>query len=145
MYVPTQAHGRFLREVRSTMHTSLTDLQDKRRFNAVCLRHRLPTATILGEFEAGQLAAWYGAGPLLPRSDLFAKEAFGQLGKGATLWTYVRDDDAWRAAEGPLMKDAELLEYLARCSAETPIILQHRISNHPVLARLSSGALCTVE
>jgi hypothetical protein len=143
MYVATQAHDRFLRKLGCDLHTSRDDLRDKRRFCGECLRHGLPTATILAEFDEGRVA-WYGDAVLLPRNDVFSKEALGERGEGATLWTYVSADDAWRAGDGPLMKDAELVAYLAKCSAGKAIILQPGIVNHPALARLSSGALCTV-
>ena len=144
MYVPTKAHSRFLSELRSELHTSVDDLRDKRRFYAECRRHQLATATILAEFDAGRVAAWYGDDALLPRNDLFSKEARGLRGEGATLWMYVSGEDAWRAADGPLMKDAELVVYLGKCSEGKALILQPRILNHPALTTLSSGALCTV-
>jgi hypothetical protein len=141
--VATQAHDRFLRELRRDLHTSRDDLRDKRRFYAECRRHRLTTVTILAEFDEGRVA-WYGEGARLPPNDLFSKETFGERGEGATLWMFVSADDAWRAGDGPLMKDAELVAYLAKCAAQKAIILQPRLLNHPALARLSSGALCTV-
>jgi hypothetical protein len=78
----------------------------------------------------------------LPRQDLFSKEACGLAGRGAMLWTYT-GRDSWQADNGPPVSEGELLDVLSQRSRHTPIILQPRLRNHPDIAPLSSGALCT--
>ena len=118
-------------------------LFDKRRFFAVCKRSGLPAIPIVAEFENGKLKHWgEGIDNRLPDTDLFAKPALGKCANGAMLYTY-EPSGLYRCSDGTLKNGEKLLENMAETSRVHPYILQKRYSNHPDIAALSPGALCT--
>ena len=118
-------------------------LDDKRRFFAECKRFGLPAIPIVAEFEDGKLKHWgEGIDNRLPKTDLFAKPANGKCANGAMLYTY-EPPGFYRCHDGTLKTGDELMVGLAESSREQPYILQERYSNHPDIAALSPGALCT--
>jgi hypothetical protein len=118
-------------------------LEDKRRFFAACKRFGLPAIPIVAEFEGGSLKHWgEGYDNRLPNTDLFAKPALGKCANGAMLYTF-EPAGFYRCSDGTVKTGEELLESLAETSREHPYILQERYSNHPAIAALSPGALCT--
>jgi hypothetical protein len=118
-------------------------LEDKRRFSAACKRFRLPAVPVVAEFEDGELKQWgEGMGNQLPKADLFAKPALGRCANGAMLYTY-EPQGVYRCHDGTLKTAEELMDSLCQASRAEPYVLQERYSNHPDIAALSPGALCT--
>lgn len=116
---------------------------DKRRFFAECQLAGLPTIPIVADFEGGEAKRWgEGIGAPLPKADLFAKPALGKCATGAMLYTY-EPPGFYRCSDGTLKTAEELLKSLAETSRTHPYILQERYENHPEIAALSPGALCT--
>lgn len=76
----------------------------------------------------------------LPDSDLFVKPVTGNGGRGAERWDRVAPR-AW--SNGTLMLgERELIDHLH--ARRRPLIVQRRVSPHPALQELTSGAVPTV-
>jgi hypothetical protein len=119
------------------------EMLDKGRFFADCNEYGLPTTPILAEFQEGALARWYGPDPgKLPHADLFSKPTRGVNGRGASWWH--RGPSGWYRSEGESLGTEQVLRLLAQESAKEPLILQPKLSNHPRMATVSAGGLCTV-
>jgi hypothetical protein len=129
---------------RLTARDDLAAVCDKRRFAERCLAHGLPVVPMLAEAAGGEVTghAWSGTGPL-PQCDLFTKPADLWSGQGALAWTHV-GVDLWRGSDGRELDQEGLLGWLREASKDRPHVLQERIANHPALASLSRGGLCTV-
>lgn len=117
---------------------------DKRRFEERCTALGLPVVRALAFAEAGALRprAWSGSGAL-PQRDLFSKPVDLWSGHGALAWTHA-GVDRWRGSDGRELDQEGLLAWLCEVSKERPHVLQERLVNHPALAPLSRGGLCTV-
>ena len=123
--------------------TDCMALEDKRRFFAACKRFGLPAIPVIAEFEDGRLKHWEERyNNRLPDTDLFAKPALGKCANGAMLYTF-EPPGFYRCHDGTLKTGDELLADLAESSRKHPYILQERSFNHPDIAALSPGALCT--
>lgn len=116
-------------------------LADKRTFEAWCEENALPTISILAEFEDGRMSGSVVSEPL-PAWDLFAKSPVDYGGRGVSRWRHIAPN-AYEG-EGRRLSSAELVRELARRSAAGPLILQRAESNHPSLAGVTAGALCTL-
>jgi hypothetical protein len=139
-YIPSRVHKKFRRRLFAMLDISEAAVDDKRLFAERCRQHGIAVVPTLAEFDGGRMMK--GGQARLPRQDLFSKEACGLAGRGAMLWVYT-GSDTWQADDGPAVSEGDLLAVLSQRSRTTPIILQPRLRNHPSIAALSSGALCT--
>jgi len=134
----------FVHMDRLTAGDDLPAITDKRVFLERCVARGLPVVPVLAEAADGDVTprAWSGAGPL-PQRDLFTKPVDLWSGRGACAWTHVAAD-RWLGSDGRTLDQEGLLGWLREVSKERPHVLQERIANHPDLAPLSRGGLCTV-
>jgi hypothetical protein len=102
-------------------------LNDKAQFAAHCERNDIPTVSLVAIAEKGRID-WIN-GHELPARDLFAKPVCARGGKGAERWDHAGGGH-YRSTDGHTVTAAELL-------------VQPRMVNHPGIADLSNGALCT--
>ena len=116
-------------------------LDDKAKFFHVCRESGVPTIEVLASFAGGRVT-WHSADGRLPARDLFTKPAQADGGEGVQLWTCESGTYATEG-DGPLTADA-LVGRLAEWSRSSDWLVQPRLRDHPDLARLSSGGLCTV-
>jgi len=137
-------HQERILELLAALHPeqAYPQIWDKRDFFEACARRGLPAIPVLLSFSGGQTdpqepPADLGAG------DLCSKPARGFYGSEVKLWRR-RTDGRYESDSGALRTTAELLDAFRQASRNQPYVLQPRISNHPALARFSSGALCTV-
>ena len=129
---------------RLTAGDDLPAICDKRVFVERCGALGLPVVAILAEAAGGKVIphAWSGTGSL-PQRDLFTKPVDLWSGQGALAWTHV-GVDRWRSSDGRELDQPGLLGWLCAVSKQRPHVLQERVANHPDLAPLSRGGLCTV-
>jgi hypothetical protein len=116
-------------------------LSDKALFAARCQQFGCAAVPALRVFEDGELVC--GDDPSLPRTDLFLKPLHGAGGRGAERWDHL-DADRYRAVDGTVLGEGELIEHLKRLSRTEGYIVRPRVMNHPEIADLSNGALATV-
>jgi hypothetical protein len=116
-------------------------LNDKDAFADFCAQHGLPTAELILVASAGELQ-WQEGCSALPPVDLFLKPKRACGGKGAERWDAL-GADRYRSIGGEELDGAALLQRLRERSLEVPMLVQARLRNHPDLADLSNGALCT--
>lgn len=113
---------------------------DKNRFDRWCCEHGLPTPRTLATFEGGVVS---GGGPVtLPDRDLFSKPFDSYGGAGARRWECIAPA-CWRGHDGREYDLAALTAALHTQSMSGRVLLQECLTNHPAVAHLSSGALCT--
>lgn len=119
---------------------------DKRDFEAWCAEHGFPAARTLVTLAPG--GASTSAAPVpaaLPPADLFSKPADLAGGRGAARWRSL-GPDRYVGADGVERTAAELLAELGRQADELarPVLVQECLRNHPDLAALTAGGLCTM-
>jgi hypothetical protein len=115
-------------------------LADKRLFYRACAERCLPVAETIADFEVGSVRWW--ANPHLPPVNLFSKEAASLCGAGASLWTYL-GGQAWRAGDGAVLRESQLIARLCVESVKAPLVLQRQLENHPQLSEMGLSGLCT--
>lgn len=127
-------------------------IRDKRTFPAWRAEHSLPTVPVLCEWANGLLVCDGLVDGRLPTGDLFSKPADLAMGLGAAHWRYD-GQGGYADYDGRVWTAAELRAELAEQSRTMPkrygrvsrrIILQPFVRNHPALASLTTGALCSV-
>jgi len=138
LYVQDHEIMALLDQVNSTKDIDI--FESKMAFFRKCRQFGLKTLSIIAYLHRGEVA-------VLDRSDchcydLFAKPEYGKCGNGALVFEYSASGQ-YRSGEGSLLTKDELIDFLAGRSWETPYLLQKRVFNHPSIARLSTGALCT--
>ncbi|MCO6439783.1 MAG: hypothetical protein J5I81_01590 [Nitrococcus mobilis] len=126
------------------LNVDTSRLIDKRIFHRVCTAHQLPVAVIVAEFTAGAARAWPDGGEVtLPRGDLFSKPADSLCGEGVARWIW-QEDGYYRSEGGEALTADELCDHLKALShSGGSYLLQRRLANHPSIASLGPGALCT--
>jgi hypothetical protein len=117
-------------------------LNDKGEFAAHCAAYEIPTVAPIAAAEGGTIR-WIGQedGPL-PSRDLFAKPINARGGKGAERWDFA-GGGRFRNMDGNIVDGAALLERIRSESGSVERLIQPRVVNHPQIADLSNGALCT--
>lgn len=125
------------------LNVDTSRLVDKRVFHRVCTAHQLPVVAIVAEFTAGRARAWPDGGEVsLPRGDLFSKPADSLCGEGVARWIW-QESGHYRGEEGQMLTASELCDQLKALSHSSPYLLQQRLTNHPAIASLGPGVLCT--
>ncbi len=123
------------------MNVDPASLDDKLGFFAVCKKNGIDTIDVVASFANGDVV-WYSRDARPPARDLFAKPAQGVGGHGIEFWTH--EGGVYTSQEGVELTAEVLVDHLAALSESTDYLLQPRLRNHPALAVLSSGGLCTV-
>lgn len=118
-------------------------LRNKALFAQRCQQHGIPAIPVLFTAVRGEITRLDMDEPGLPRCSLFLKPLSGAGGRGAAVWTYAGNGSYWNASAGAL-SDAALIDHLAKLSQREAYVGRAYVSNHPVIAEVSSGALCTV-
>ena len=119
-------------------------LDDKRKGEAHFVEHGLPTIRSLAVIEDGHIQPrrWGGQSPL-PAQDLFSKPVDAAFGKGARRW-HIQPNGRYRAEDGSVVSQDELLDQLKRQSEARPVLLQLRVANHDRLRTLCGDALVSL-
>jgi hypothetical protein len=131
-----------LRERFSSKETTAA-LRDKALFARRCEEHGIAAVPALFVVADGAITRFDGGGPGLPRCDLFLKPLTGAGGRGAAVWSYL-GDCSYRNAGDAVMSEAQLIANLQAQSRTGDFVGRLYVSNHPELAEVSSGALCSV-
>jgi Sugar-transfer associated ATP-grasp len=118
-------------------------LQDKALFARHCQAHGVPVVPALFVVDRGVITRFDGAGSGLPHCDVFLKPLSGSGGKGAAVWSYVGEGRYRNAAVG-IVDEARLLNDLLTLSRREAYVGRAYVANHPHLAEVSSGALCSI-
>lgn len=144
-YVEGQQYERVLRRYLAGVPREDTRIfTDKRAFGRWCAAHGLASARTVLELSPTEAPDLEAAAAALPARDLFSKPAGLAGGRGAASWAYV-GDGRFRGQDGATRSGRELVEELARTaeSLRSPVLVQARLENHPTLAAVSAGGLCT--
>ena len=121
---------------------NLSPLQDKLLFAQRCQEHGVTVVPVILIAKKGDLLSVEGGKPRLPSADVFLKPILGRGGKGAERWD-CPEPDCYKNAAGVRLTEAEMLERLRSLSRKADYLVQPRLVNHPDIADLSNGALCT--
>jgi Sugar-transfer associated ATP-grasp len=118
-------------------------LRSKASFARRCLEHGVPAVPVLFTVEGGEITRLDADEPGLPRRDLFLKPLSGSGGRGAAVWTCL-ENGTYRNAAAGVLSESDLSGHIAELSRREPYVGRLCVSNHPELAQVSSGALCSV-
>lgn len=118
-------------------------LRNKALFASACRERGVPAVPVLFAVEDGKLTRLDADEPGLPRCDLFLKPLSGSGGRGAAAWAHV-GHASYRNDSAGCLSESELVEHLVKLSRREAQVGRQYVSNHPELADLSSGALCSV-
>jgi len=122
-----------------TISREPTPLKDKADFARHCQKHGLEHAPTLFVFTDG----WPGNADL-PSIDLFIKPVRGKGGSGAERWSAL-DRGRYRDNRGWELDAPDLLAHIQDLSRFVePYMVQPALRNHPLIADLTPGALCTL-
>jgi len=113
------------------------DVQDKDRFAEICATNGFPYVPTLAVFERGKQVR--PATPFVPDVPvLWVKSLRLKGGAGGAKW--IKDGDHYRDKDGRCVPAAAL----AGEFRQTDCIVQSFVENHPVIARVSNGALASL-
>jgi hypothetical protein len=112
-------------------------LNDKAEFAEYCALHRIRCVETVMQID-GEVPR-----QVLPDRDLFVKRSKGRGGCGAERWDRVAPF-TFASPAGERLDIKSLLERLAERSRNGALIVQPRLTPHPALADLCTGALPTV-
>ena len=118
-------------------------LNNKAKFYKHCVESGLRTAPIFFSMNRGKVTRLGATTRHLPEVDLFVKPNKGKGGRAARRWDYI-GEGRFRSVKGKVLTERKLHARLVQESRSERLIVGRRLSNHPALADLSSGALCTV-
>jgi hypothetical protein len=118
-------------------------LRNKAAFAERCRKHGVAAVPVLFAVEHGEIRRFDADEPGLPRCDLFLKPLSGSGGRGAAVWTY-RGNRSYRNDAAGVSSEPDLVDRLVKLSRREPYVGRLCVSNHPALAEISSGALCSV-
>lgn len=130
-----------MRFLRFSLEADLDNLRFKRRFEDLCHHAGMPVAGTVAEFEKGQVSWCHAAS--LPNTDLFCKHASSEQGFGADSWTYL-EGRRWKAADGVVRDEAEMLAHLRAISATEPLLIQMKLKSHADVAPVSPGGISSL-
>jgi len=115
--------------------------RNKTAFMRHCAQHGIPVLGNLALFAEGRLKGGRARQHGLPPRDLFVKPTHGRGGEGAGLWHWT--GAGYQLHDGPVLSAEALTAQLAEWSHVRGLLVQPYAKNHPALADLSNGALCT--
>jgi hypothetical protein len=118
-------------------------MADKVWFARRCRSAGIAAVPVLLVASAGEVTTPDGASPVLPEADLFVKPRRGRGGRNTERWDWA-GAGTYRSSKGEVVRSAELMRLLSQQSLKRDYIVQPRLTNHPMLADLSNGALATV-
>ncbi|MEO8324269.1 MAG: sugar-transfer associated ATP-grasp domain-containing protein [Nitrospirota bacterium] len=124
-------------------HETRNALSHKALFAQRCQQYGVAVVPALFTVKQGELTRFDLEEAGLPPYDLFLKPVRGAGGRGAEVWTYL-GDRSYRNASAGTRSEAELLVHLINLSRRKPYVGRLLAANHPELAAVSSGALCTI-
>lgn len=122
--------------------SDMTVLNDKEQFDQSCAAAGIATPRIVATLTDDRTESWSAAVGQLPPRDLFLKPVWGEQGRGGERWVYEPDAEQWSRRDVVLSRDA-MVEHCRSLATRRPILLQECLSNHPDIARFSTGPLCT--
>ena len=112
-------------------------LADKKGFADHCREHGVRCVPYVAHFDGSALPEG------LPDCDLFVKPVTGRGGTGAERWDRV-DAFVYSGPDDMRLSEPQLREHLQQRARHSPLIVQQRLTPHPDLADLTTGALPTV-
>ena len=144
-YIPKRTWGRLLEYLLSEKGAGDREILDDKRVTDQHFRQKgLPTIPILAEFENGEVISRdWTARSVLPGIDLFSKPAVANQGRGAHRWR-IRSDGRYRAEDGAVVGQTELVDRLKHQSKGKVVLLQPRVANHAQLQKLSGDTLVSL-
>jgi hypothetical protein len=113
-------------------------IEDKRAFARLCAYHGLPTPPVLALDTAHHSLRERG-----PEMDLFLKPARGARGEGAMIWRFLGEGH-YGNHNGRTLSWTALCAMVEALGRQKAYMIQPYLRNHPTVADLSPGALCTV-
>lgn len=119
-----------------------TVLNDKEQFDLSCAAAGLATPRVVATLSDSTTETWSAAPGELPRCDLFVKPVWGQQGRGGERWVYDSSAERWSRRDVSLDHDA-LVAHCRSLAKRRHTLVQECLSNHPDIARFSTGSLCT--
>jgi len=142
LFLPLEANIALRAHLYRKIDVDVSRLADKRKFYRTCLENDLPVPPTIAEFENGEVL-WWLRQTELPKRDLFSKQANNIKGIGAARWIW-QGEDRYRDEDAVMVTGSELIAQLQERSRSAPYILQVRLANHPLIARIAPDTLCTV-
>jgi hypothetical protein len=139
-FLDREEHRALLRPLTWSDTRAYKLMNDKRRLEAWMLEHGLPAPPTLAVANQGKLTPDVP----LPEEDLFVKPANLSCGRGAELWRYDATLARYVDHAGALHSADTLRSHVLAASQATPMLVQRRLRNHPMVADLTAGGLCTV-
>ena len=113
------------------------DVQDKDRFAQICAANGFPHVPTLAVFVGGKQT--YPATPFIPDSPvLWTKALRLKGGAGGAKW--LKDGEFYSNAQGMRIRADQLAAEFRQCDC----LVQPFIENHPVIARVTNGALASL-
>lgn len=117
-------------------------LANKCKFYHHCKERGIPTPEIWSVYHSGSATSPSGGSPLIPKRDLFMKEAAGGNGRGAKKFTFK--NGYYRDAQGINYSERELHQFFVDYSKNrTSILIQSALRNHDSWKNFTSGSLAT--
>jgi hypothetical protein len=118
-------------------------LRSKAGFALRCEKHDVAVVPALFTIDGGWLARIDGSEPGLPHCNLFLKPLSGSGGRGAAVWFHLKNGSYQNASVG-VLNESDFMQHLVKLSEREPYVGRLYVTNHPALAKLSTGALSSV-
>lgn len=113
------------------------DVQDKDRFAEICAAHGFPHVPTLAVFDRGRQV--YPSTPFAPEVlQIWTKALRLKGGAGGAKW--IKDGEAYCDTHGRRVLAAKLADEFSKQDC----LVQPFVENHPVIARVSNGALASL-
>ncbi|MBI2255919.1 MAG: hypothetical protein HYU58_14950 [Proteobacteria bacterium] len=117
-------------------------LSEKLDFHDRCRELGLPVAPVVFAAADGAPDAQFAHLSELPPVDLFIKPRKGSGGRGAVKWQYA--EGIFIHKDGQHMTPGALRQAVVEQSAETSMLVQKTLTNHPALTDVNCGTLATI-
>jgi glutathione synthase/RimK-type ligase-like ATP-grasp enzyme/uncharacterized membrane protein YfcA len=117
-------------------------LSEKLEFHNRCRDLDLPAAPVVFAATNGAPEPAFAQMTELPPFDLFIKPRKGSGGRGAVKWQYA--EGIFVHKDGQHLTPAALRQAVIDQSAETNMLVQKTLANHPALADVNCGTLATI-